>query len=176
MKDFFKYMMATICGIIVLSILGILLLAFSFMGIMASSDAQLSARKNSIFVLKLNGMVEERSEDEDPFSVLLSQTDMEVMGLDDILSAIKKARDEENIKGIYIEGGATVFDSPATAQQIRDALLDFRKSGKWVYAYGDQMMQASYYVCTAADSLFLNATGMIDFKGLGGKHEYMTGL
>ena len=136
-------MMATICGIIVLSILGILLLAFSFMGIMASSDAQLSARKNSIFVLKLNGMVEERSEDEDPFSVLLSQTDMEVMGLDDILSAIKKARDEENIKGIYIEGGATVFDSPATAQQIRNALY-----GNIIYDALDMQDYISFFNTT----------------------------
>jgi len=90
--------------------------------------------------------------------------------------AIRMARDEENIKGIYLEGGAAMFDSPATAQQVRDALLDFRKSGKWVLAYGDQMMQASYYICSAADSVFLNQTGMIDFKGLGGKSEYMTGL
>ncbi|MCR4602749.1 MAG: signal peptide peptidase SppA [Prevotella sp.] len=175
MSDFFKYMLATICGIVVLTIIGILLLTFSFVGIMASGETKVRAMDNSVFVLQLSGIVEERTED-NPLSMLLNEAEMQQMGLDDILSAIEKARNEENIKGIYIEGGNVTFDSPATAQQIHDALLDFRKSGKWVYAYADQLMQASYYVCSAADSLFLNATGMIDFKGLGGKHEYMTGL
>ena len=176
MKDFFKYMMATICGIIVLSIIGGVLLALTFMGIMAGGDSKVKAKENSVFVLKLNGMVSERTEDSGPLSMLLGVGDMNQMGLDDILKAIRLARDEENIKGIYLEGGVTTYDSPATAQQIRDALLDFRKSGKWVLAYGDQIMQSSYYVCSAADSLFLNQTGMIDFKGLGGKSMYMTGL
>ncbi len=176
MKDFFKYMLATICGIIVLSIIGVLLLALTFMGMMAGGDGKVKAKKNSVFVLKLNGMVSERSEDGGPLAALLGGTGMGEQGLDDILKAIRMARDEENIKGIYLEGGAAMFDSPATAQQVRDALLDFRESGKWVLAYGDQMMQASYYICSAADSVFLNQTGMIDFKGLGGKSEYMTGL
>ena len=176
MKDFFKHMLATICGIIVLSIIGVLLLALTFMGMMAGGDGKVKAKKNSVFVLKLNGMVSERSEDGGPLAALLGGTGMGEQGLDDILKAIRMARDEENIKGIYLEGGAAMFDSPATAQQVRDALLDFRKSGKWVLAYGDQMMQACYYICSAADSVFLNQTGMIDFKGLGGKSEYMTGL
>lgn len=176
MKDFFKYMLATMCGILVMTIIGGLLLALTVMGILAGSDSKVKAKENSVFVLKLNGMVSERSESTNPLGVLLGSANADDMGLDDILRAIRLARDEENIKGIYLEGGATVFDSPATAQQIRDALADFRKSGKWVYAYGDQMMQASYYVCSVADSVFLNTTGMIDFKGLGGKSMYMTGL
>ena len=176
MKDFFKYMTATICGIIVLTIIGGILFALTLMGMLASSDTKVKAKENSVFVLKLNGMVEERSEDDNPLNTLLGSTGLEEMGLDDILKAIRLARDEENIKGIYLEGGTATFDSPATAQQIRDALADFQKSGKWIYAYGDQFMQACYYVCSVADSLFLNSTGMIDFKGLGGKGYYMTGL
>ena len=169
-------MTATICGIIVLTIIGGILFALTLMGMLASSDTKVKAKENSVFVLKLNGMVEERSEDVNPLSSLLGSSGLEEMGLDDILKAIRLARDEENIKGIYLEGGAATFDSPATAQQIRDALADFKKSGKWIYAYGDQFMQSCYYVCSVADSLFLNATGMIDFKGLGGKGYYMTGL
>lgn len=176
MKDFFKYMTATICGIIVLTIIGGILFALTLMGMLASDDTKVRAEENSVFVLKFNGTVEERSEDDNPLNTLLGSTGLEEMGLDDILKAIRLARDEENIKGIYLEGGAATFDSPATAQQIRDALADFQKSGKWIYAYGDQFMQACYYVCSVADSLFLNTTGMIDFKGLGDKHEYMTGL
>lgn len=176
MKDFFKYTMATVCGIIIVIIIGIVLLSLTVMGLLAGSDTKVKAKENSVFVLKLNGTVQERAEGSSPLDFLLGDADMEVMGLDDILKAIRTARDEENIRGIYLEGGAATFDAPATAQQIRDALLDFRKSGKWVYAFGEQMMQASYYVCTAADSLFLSQTGMIDFKGMGGKSYYLTGL
>ena len=176
MKDFFKYMLATICGIIVVTIIAFLLGALTFMGMLSGGDSKVKAAENSVFVLKLNGAVSERADDAGPLAALISATGMENMGLDDILKAIRMARDEENIKGIYIEGGTATFDSPATAQQIRNALQDFKKSGKWVYAYADEMMQASYYVSSVADSLFLNQTGMIDFKGMGGKGYYLTGL
>ena len=176
MKDFFKYMLATMCGILVMAIIGGVLLALTITGLLASGDSKVKAKDNSVFVLKLNGTVSERADDAGPLGSLLGLADMQSMGLDDILKAIRLARDEENIKGIYIEGGAATFDSPATAQQIRNALQNFKESGKWVYAYADQMLQASYYVSSVADSLFLNQTGMIDFKGLGGKHEYLTGL
>ncbi len=176
MKDFFKYVLATVCGIVILAIIAGLMFMISFASMVASSSSTTKAKDNSVFVLKLNGMVSERSEGNSPLDELLGMADMEAMGLDDIISAIHKAKDEENIKGIYLEGGAGVFDSPATAQQVRDALEDFKNSGKWVIAYADQYTQGGYYVATVADSLFLNETGMIDFKGLGGKGYYMTGL
>lgn len=169
-------MFATMTGIIVLSVIGGIMFIVTIIGMLAGGETQVKAKDNSVFVLKLDGMVSERTEGDSPLSALLGAADASEMGLDDLLTAIRRARDEEKIKGIYIEGGATVFDSPATAQQLRDALADFRQSGKWIMAYGDQMLQASYYVCSVADSLFLNVTGMIDFKGLGGKNTYMTGL
>jgi protease-4 len=176
MKDFFKYTLATICGIVILCIIAGIFFMISIAGIVASSSAPTKVKENSVFVLKLNGMVEERAEDDNPLSELLGELDMSMMGLDDIIDAIRKAKDNENIKGIYIEGGATSFNGPATAQQVRDALEDFKKSGKWIIAYADQYTQGSYYVCSVADSMFINQTGMIDFKGLGGKNYYMTGL
>ena len=176
MKEFFKYVLATICGIVILGILAGIMFMISLAGMVAASSSPTKVEKNSVLVLKLNGTISERSEEGTPFDNLLGQADMSAMGLDEIVSAIRKAKDEENIKGIYLEGGATSFDAPATAQQVRDALQDFRQSGKWVIAYADQYMQGSYYVATAADSLFLNKTGMIDFKGLGGKNFYLTGL
>ena len=176
MKEFFKYTLATICGIIALGILAGIIMMISFAGIVASGNATTEIKDNSVLVLKMNGAVNERSEEGTPFDALLGVADMSNMGLDNILVAIKKAKENEDIKGIYIEGGVTTFDSPATAQQIRDALSDFKQSGKWIIAYADQYMQASYYVASVADSLFLNQTGMIDFKGMGGKGYYMTGL
>ena len=176
MKEFFKMVFATMCGIILLSVISGILFMISLVGMIASSSAKTQVEENSVFVLKLNGMIQERTEDNSPLSMLLGQADMGEMGLDDILASISKAKDEDDIKGIYIEGGAAVFDSPALAQQLRDALLDFKKSGKWIFAFADQYTQASYYVASVADSVFLNKTGMIDFKGLGGKNQYMTGL
>ena len=176
MKEFFKMTFATMCGIILLSVIAGILFMISLVGMLASESASTKVKENSVFVLKLNGTISERSEDGGPLSMLLSQANMDAMGLDDIVSSIQKAKDEDDIKGIYIEGGAASFNAPATAQQIRDALLDFKKSGKWIIAYADQYMQTSYYVASVADSIFLNKTGMIDFKGLGGKSQYMTGL
>ena len=176
MKEFFKYVLATICGIVILGILAGIMFMISLAGMVAASSSPTKVEKNSVLVLKLNGTISERAEEGTPFDNLLGQADMSAMGLDEIVSAIRKAKDEENIKGIYLEGGATSFDAPATAQQVRDALQDFKQSGKWIIAYADQYMQGSYYVATVADSLFLNKTGMIDFKGLGGKNFYLTGL
>ena len=176
MKEFFKYTLATIVGIVILSVIAGIMFMISIAGFVASGSASTKAEKNSVFVLKLDGTISERAEDGGPLATLLGQADMEAMGLDDIISAIRKAKENENISGIYIEGGAAVFDAPATAQQVRDALKDFKESGKWVLAYADQYMQSAYYVCSVADSVLLNKTGMIDFKGLGGKGYYLTGL
>ena len=176
MKEFFKYVLATICGIIALCVFAGIIMMISFAGMVASSNATTEVKENSVLVFKLNAAINERSEEGTPFDELLGAADMSSMGLDDILAAIKKAKDNDDVKGIYLEGGVTTFDSPATAQQIRDALEDFKQSGKWIIAYADQYMQASYYVASVADSLFINKTGMIDFKGMGGKSYYLTGL
>ena len=176
MKDFFKYTLATIVGIVILSVIAGILFMISIAGLVASGSASTKAEKNSVFVLKMDGIVSERAEDGGPLNAILGQADMETLGLDDIISAIRKAKDDDNIRGIYIEGGAATFDAPATAQQVRDALKDFKQSGKWIIAYADQYMQSAYYVSSVADSVLLNKTGMIDFKGLGGKGYYLTGL
>ena len=176
MKDFFKYTLATMCGIVILSIVSGILFMISLVGIIAGNSATTKVKDNSVFVLKMSGTVQEQTEGGSPLGMLLNQANMEEMGLDDILASIRKAKENDKIKGIYIEGGVASFDAPATAQQIRDALKDFKESGKWIIAYADQYMQTSYYVASVADSVFLNKTGMIDFKGLGGKGYYLTGL
>ena len=176
MKQFFKYTLATICGIIILLVVAGIFLMISIAGAVASSSSTTKVEENSVLVLKMDGMVEERADEQDPMSELLGLADMEMMGLDDIVKAIKKAKDNDDVKGIYIEGGATSYDAPATAQQVRDALEDFKKSGKWIIAYADQFLQGAYYVSSVADSVFLNKTGLLDFKGIGGKGYYLTGL
>ena len=176
MRQFFKYTLATICGIIILFIVLGIFFMISIAGMVASSSSTVKVEENSVLVLKMDGVVNERADDENILSELLGQADMSMMGLDDIVKAIRKAKDNDDIKGIYLEGGTTSYDAPATAQQVRDALEDFKTSGKWIIAYADQYLQGAYYVSTVADSLFLNKTGMIDLKGLGGKGYYLTGL
>ena len=83
-----------------------------------------------------------------------------------MLAAIKKAKDNEDIKGIYIEAGMFSADSPASSHAIREALLDFKKSGKWIVAYADSYTQNTYYICSAADKVYLNPQGMVDWHGL----------
>ena len=152
MKQFFKMTLATICGIVIFTLIMGFFLVISVVGMIASDSASTKVKDNSVFVVKLDGAIS------------------------DMIASIRKAKDNENIKGIYLEGGSMSFDAPATAQQLRDALKDFKKSGKWILAYADDYYQASYYVASVADSIYLNGEGKIDFKGLGGKGEYMKGL
>ena len=176
MKQFFKMTLATICGIAIFLVITGLFFVISLVGMIASDSASTKVKDNSVFVIKLNGTISERAEEGTPFDTLLGLGDMSAMGLDELIASIRKAKDNDDIKGIYLEGGVLSFDAPATAQQLRDALKDFKKSGKWIVAYADQYYQASYYVASVADNIYLNDHGAIDFKGLGGKGEYYKGL
>ncbi len=176
MKQFFKMTLATVCGIAIFLVVTGFFLTISLLGMVASDSASTKVKENSVFVIKLDGTISERAEENSPISEILDMGDMSAMGLDNLICAIRKAKDNEDIKGIYLEGGALAFDAPATAQQLRDALKDFKKSGKWIVAYSDQYYQTSYYVASVADNIFLNDHGHIEFTGLGGKGEYMKGL
>ena len=176
MKQFLKMTLATICGIVILSLVMTLFFVISLVGMIASDSATTKVKENSVFVLKLNGSINERAEAGTPFDDLLGLGGEGSIGLDDLVASIRKAKDEENIKGIYIEGGEASFDSPATTQQLRDALKDFKKSGKWIVSYASNYAQASYYVATVADKIYINGEGSIDLRGLGGKGEYYKGL
>ena len=176
MKQFFKMTLATICGIAIFLLIAGFFLVISLVGMLASESAPTKVEDNSVFVIKLSGTISERAEGSTPFDAVLGMNDMSAMGLDDLIASIRKAKDNDDIKGIYLEGGLTEFDAPATAQQLRDALKDFKKSGKWIVAYSDQYYQTSYYVASVADNIYLNDHGNIEFKGLGGKGEYLKGL
>ena len=176
MKQFFKMTFATICGIAIFLVVTGLFFVISLVGMIASDTASTKVKDNSVFVIKFNGSIQERSTEGSPIDAFLGMGEMGTVGLDDMIRAIRKAKDNEDIKGIYLEGGELSFDTPATAQQLRDALKDFKQSGKWIVAYADRYYQASYYVASVADNIYLNDHGNIEFKGLGGKGEYYKGL
>ena len=164
MKEFLKYVLATITGIILVTIIMGILSVISLIGLAASSASSTQVEENSVFTLKLSGQLDERT-DENPIAKLTGQVS-ENLGLDNIVSAIHKAKDNDDIKGIYIEAGLFSSDTPASTHTIREALLDFKKSGKWIVAYADSYEQSTYYICSVADKIFLNPDGMIDWHGL----------
>ena len=164
MKEFFKYVLATDTGIILVAIIMGILAVISLVGLAASSASTTNVEDNSVLTLTLSGTLNERTA-EDPLASVTGQVS-ENMGLDKLLKAIKKAKDKEEIKGIYIEAGLFSSDTPASTHAIREALLDFKKSGKWIVAYADTYEQSTYYICSVADKIFLNPDGMIDWHGL----------
>lgn len=174
MKDFLKYVLATITGIIVLGLIMGIFFVISLVGLAASSASTVPVEKNSVFTFMLSGQVDERVQD-DLLGQLTGQVS-ENMGLEDIVVSIKKAKTNEDIKGIYIEAGIFSVDAPATAHAIREALLDFKKSGKWIVAYGDSYTQTSYYICSVADKIYLNPEGMVDWHGLASNPYFLKDL
>ena len=176
MKDFLKYVLATMTGIILLTIVMGILMVISLVGVAASSASTVNVKENSVFTLMLSGQLEERTEDS-PLAQLSAQMGQELgLGLDNIVNAIRKAKENEDIKGIYIEAGMFSSDSPASSHAIREALLDFKKSGKWIVAYSDSYTQTTYYICSVADHLYLNPQGMVDWHGLSANPMFLKDL
>ena len=152
MKEFFKYVGATIVGIFAVGLILAILGVMSIIGMITSTQATQNVSKNSVLVLNLSGSLQEQSDD-NVFG-LFAQDSFGSLGLDEILSAIKKAKETDKIKGIYIESGMFVADY-ASRQEIRNALLDFKKSGKKIVAYADSYSQGNYYIASVADKIFL---------------------
>ena len=155
MKDFLKFTLATVTGIILSSIVLFIISMVTLFGIMSASDTETIVKKNSVMMLDLNGTLVERTQ-EDPLGILsqLLGDGSNTYGLDDILSSIQKAKENENIKGIYLQANS-LGTSYASLQEIRNALLDFKESGKFVIAYADSYTQGLYYLSSAADKVLL---------------------
>lgn len=164
MKDFIKSVLATMVGIFGFFIVMGVLTMMSIIGMVASSSAAQNVEENSVFVLNLSGAISDQGTD-NPLS-LFTGDDSQSTGLNNILSAIKKAKANDDIKGIYIEAGA-LMTNYATLQEIRNALADFRKSGKWIVAYGDYYTQGAYYVASVANKVYINPKGIVDWHGIG---------
>ena len=164
MKDFLKFTLATITGIIVSGVLLFIVSILMMFSMLYSSDSEVTVRENSILKLDLDGTLVERG-GEDPWSVLMGD-EAAVYGLDDLLASIRKAKENENIKGIYIEATDLATDGFASLKEVRDALADFKESGKFIVAYGDMYTQPMYYVASVADRVLLNPQGMLEWSGL----------
>ena len=150
-----------------------------FMGDLLSTPAT-KLEANGIYQLQLKGTLVEQGQEEDPFAALLGEVPgysapEANVGLDDILSNIRLAKSDDRILGIYLDGGSLSM-GPASAKAIRDALLDFKTSGKWIIAYASNYGQMNYYLASVADKICLNPTGAISWNGLTAQKMYYTRL
>jgi len=140
------------------------------------SNPETKLSDNSVYRLDMKGEVIEQAQEENPFAALMGQMPMarqqqETIGLDDILSNIKLAKEDKHIQGIYLKGGSLGVQ-PASAKAIRDALVDFKESGKWIIAYAPSYSQINYYIASVADQILLNPVGSVSWHGLGGNRGY----
>ena len=172
MKIFWKAFFASLLAIIVGSVLLIILLIGMVSALTSFKDQIVTIKSQSMLVLKLDGKIVERKSN-NPFEDLelpgikMSNT----TGLNQILSCIEKAKTDSRIKGIYLEL-SEISSGFATVEEIRNALIDFKTSGKFIYTYADMISQKAYYLATVSDSLILNPMGMFDFRGLNAEHTF----
>jgi len=176
MKNFFKMLFASVIGVIVgfliITVIGFVI----FAGMVASmgSSSTFSLQKNTVLKVNLNEKTTiAEQENSNPFASLFNRN-VESYGLNDILSAIKKAETNDNIKGIYLNAGLSSAGF-TTMEPIRNALLQFKKSGKFIIAYGENFSQPTYYVSSAADTIFMNPAGILDFRGLATSIQFSKG-
>lgn len=171
MKDFFKNVFATFVGIFLFVLVTLLLGFVCIFGMVLSSESTTEIENNSVLVINLSGPLSERS-DKNVMAEFIGNVASGV-SLEDVLSGIEKAKTNKNIKGIYIEAGAFAPNSYASLQEIREALIDFKKSHKWIVAYGDSYTQSAYYLASVANDVYLNPQGMLDWHGLSSQRIYL---
>lgn len=174
MKSFLKMTLAVFFGLNLFLLVPLFLL-FYLLGT-SVNESEVKINSNSIFHLELSGELQERSV-EDIFNLTGSALDAETafLGLDDILSAIETAKNNENIKGIYLECGAFLA-APASIQEIHNALVEFKQTGKFIVSYGDFYSQNTYLLASVSDKVFLNPQGALELKGLAMQNVFYKNL
>jgi protease IV len=165
MKSFFKYLLASILGVIIASVLLFFIAVGMLSAILASQDKPVEIKSKTVLVLRLNLPINDRKPNMPTLGFNLNLSSDNQLGLNDILNNIEKARLDTNISGIYLEM-SSMSTGIATIEEIRNALLNFKKSGKFVIAFGNLYSQGAYYLATAADKVFLNPGGSVDFVGM----------
>ena len=174
MKDFFKYVLATIVGLILTSVIMTVFCIVSMAGMIASENMSQPVKENSILRIKLQGTISEKGGDPNPMA-FLTDGEMNDIALDQALDALKKAAKNDKVKGIYLEGGI-LSAAPAELQELRQGLEEFKKSGKWIVSYADQYSRAAYYLCSTADKVYMNPLGMLDWSGMASEPIFYKGL
>ena len=176
MKQFLQYVLASIVGFVIVSIFTFIMFFVMLGALMASSGEQPKVDDNSVLKISLSGTLVDQAPAENPITALLGNNGATTtQGLDQLIDAIKVAKENDKVKGIYLEGGALQSDF-ASNEELRRALLDFKKSKKWIIAYADSYSQGTYYIASVADRVLLNPSGMLDWHGIAQQTTFYTGL
>lgn len=170
MKEFLRSTLATITGVLICGFIFIILGISTLVGIMASSETETVVPPNSVFTLELKGTIQERYQPSPVDQFFEDQ--ISTYGLEDILNAIQKAKENDLIKGIYLHTGA-LSCSAASLQAIHRALADFKQSGKFLVAYADTYTQGGYYVASVADKVIVNPVGSLSWHGLASETMFL---
>ncbi len=176
MKDFFKFMIASMLGFLLVMAV-IFFISFGLlMGLMSFAEQQEVAMvENTVIRIELDQPIPERSPKDDFLAGLASGSFKPVLGLNDIIRNIHDARTDDNVKGIILNLNI-VPSGISTLEEIRNALADFRESGKFVLAYGEYMTQGAYYLASVSDEIFIHEQGFVDFKGLNARVMFIKGM
>ncbi|HTD41245.1 MAG TPA: signal peptide peptidase SppA [Mucilaginibacter sp.] len=173
MKQFFKFVFATVVGIIVCSVIFIIII----IGIVvaASGDKHVEIDSNSYLHIAFTREIPERT----PYNPLAGLDFLGIdgdknLGLNDILANIKRAKTDDNIKGIFLDE-SYMLSGQATTEEIRDALIDFKKSGKFIIAYSEVYTQGFYYLASVADKVYINPKGIFEFSGFNSQITFFKG-
>jgi len=177
MKEFFKFVFASMIGFILSFFLVFILLIALVVAMVstAGSDGKVSATSNSIMHISLDYPIKERT-DKNPFSEFsfMGFDNKKTLGLNEILVSLEEAKNDDHIEGIYLDVSSLAAGF-ATIEEIRNALIDFKKSGKFILAYSEVYTQGAYYLASVADKVYLNPEGMIDFRGLSSEMMFFKG-
>ncbi|MGF7217799.1 protease-4 [Spirosoma lacussanchae] len=173
MLQFFKYVLATIVGLLLFSFIGFILLVGIGTALSSSTDKKVSVKENTVLKLNLDKPIEERSV-ENPFSGFGAGGTSDAIGLIELKEALAKAKNDDNIEGIYLQS-----ENPqagwASLEEVRNALIDFKKSKKFVYAYAETMSEKGYYLASVADKIYLNPAGELEWNGLNAELSFFKG-
>ena len=170
MKEFLRSTLATITGVLICGFIFIILGVTMLAGFVASSESETIVMPNSVFTLELKGTVQERYQPSPVDQFFEDQ--ISTYGLEDILNSIQKAKEDEQIKGIYLHTGALTC-STASLQAIHRALADFKQSGKFLIAYADMYTQGGYYLASVADKVIVNPVGSLSWHGLASETMFL---
>ncbi|RYF46412.1 MAG: signal peptide peptidase SppA, partial [Cytophagaceae bacterium] len=164
MLQFLKYVLATVVGLLLFSVVGFILLIGLGAALSSSSDTKPAVKENTVLKLDLDKPIEERSVNNpfNGFGPVSSSGD--AIGLVELKRALAEAKKDANIKGIYLQ-----TESPsagwASLEEVRNALIDFKQSKKFVYAYAETMTEKGYYIASVADKIYLNPAGDLEWNG-----------
>lgn len=177
MREFFKMMFASMAGYALLSITFMLIMIGMVVSVASLTKKEVViVAENSVLHLKFDETIADRSSN-NPLSNFdfASMKSINTPGLNEILESIRKAKEDDNIKGIYLDLG-DIPSGYATIEEIRNALLEFKKSGKFIISYGEEYTQKAYYLASVSDSIYLNPEGVIDFRGINGEIMFYKGM